>query len=392
MNRLICLIIISLTAPGCGKYIADFPVRPCGEPKSSPGVYSKAAALEKALDELTRKGAPGVVMAVQSGEGLWTMARGYARIEDRTPMQTCHLQYLQSISKTYLAVSILKLAEQGRLVLDKPITAYLPIKYRQFIPQSDKITVRMLLNHSSGIAEYNFVPAYVSFLLQHPLHDFKTADYLGYIKGKKLVFVPGSRHLYTNTNYLLLSLIADSLAGNHAGLISQTIFKPLGLAHTFYRNDTGYLLYPQLVNSYWDRYGNGILENISQMQRINVSTLTGDDGIVTTPADAVSFLKALAEGRLLGDSTLKEMQTWIKNKKGKPVYGLGLNRREIDGFEAFGHSGGGIGAGAELYYFPEKKLCYFIAVNLGTVTSSPLDLQLEKSLDKIYRILLDLDN
>jgi hypothetical protein len=66
-------------------------------------------------------------------------------------------------------------------------------------------------------------------------------------------------------------------------LISEVIFKPLGLTNTFYRNEPGYLKYPEIVNSYWDRYSDGILENASQLQRMNVSTLVGDDGIVTTP-------------------------------------------------------------------------------------------------------------
>src|SRR6185503_4533694 len=105
------------------------------------------------------------------------------------------------------------------------------------------------------------------------------------IEGKPLTFVPGSKYSYRNTNYLLLALMTDAITGDHAKFISETIFAPLELSNTFYRHEAGYIDYPLLTNSYWDRYSDGAVENVSQMQRMNVSTLIGDDGIVTTPVD-----------------------------------------------------------------------------------------------------------
>jgi D-alanyl-D-alanine carboxypeptidase len=388
MKKNLFYLIVSLVLfSSCSKYVADFKTAHCLSPQQNSG-YSKAGELEKALEELVQKGVPGVVLAVQSDEGFWATAKGYARIEDKTPMQLCHLQYLQSISKTYMAVVILKLHEEGKIDLDEPITKHLPQQFHHYISDAERVTVRMLLNHTSGIPEYNFQPAYVSYLLQHPDHYFQPEDYLKYIEGKKLVFTPGSKHVYTNTNFVILSMIADAISGDHAKLISEVIFKPLGLTNTFYRNEPGYLKYPEIVNSYWDRYSDGILENVSQLQRMNVSTLVGDDGIVTIPADAIKFLKGLAEGKLLSDSTMKQMKTWVNNEKGEPIYGLGLVRYTVNGYEAFGHSGGGIGAGCELYYFPEKHLYYFIAINMGTVTDSPLHAELGRIRDKLRDIML----
>jgi D-alanyl-D-alanine carboxypeptidase len=386
-QNLFYLIASLVLFSSCSKYVADFKTTRCSDSQQNSG-YSKAGELEKALEELVQRGVPGVVLAVQSDEGFWATAKGYARIEDKTPMQLCHLQYLQSISKTYMAVTILKLYEERKIDLDEPITKHLPQQFHHYINGAEKVTVRMLLNHTSGIPEYNFQPAYVSYLLQHPNHYFQPEDYLEYIEGKKLVFTPGSKHVYTNTNYVILSMIADAISGDHAKLISEVIFKPLGLTNTFYRNEPGYLKYRGIVNSYWDRYSDGILENASQLQRMNVSTLVGDDGIVTTPADAIKFLKGLAEGKLLSDSTMKEMKTWVNNDKGEPIYGLGLVHYTVNGYEAFGHSGGGIGAGCELYYFPEKHLYYFIAINLGTVTDSPLHIELGRIRDQLRDIML----
>jgi D-alanyl-D-alanine carboxypeptidase len=388
MKKILFLIpFIAILFCSCNKYVAEIHTAACENPGKSVS-YAESHDLDQVLQEIVDNGVPGVVMAIQTDEGLWESAKGYAKIEDKTSMQLCHLQYLQSVSKTYMAVAILKLYEEGKIILDEPIKKYLPQKYYRYLTGADAVTVRMLLNHTSGIPDYNFRPAYVTYLLQHPNHYFVPEDYLKYIKGKKLDFPPGSKHVYSNINYVILSMIADSLAGDHAKLINDVIFKPLGLVHTFYRGDPGYLKFSELPNSYWDRYSDGILENASQLQRMNVSTLVGDDGIVTTPVDAIRFLQGLVEGKLVSDSTLRQMKTWVNNAKGDPIYGLGLVHFSKNGHEAFGHSGGGIGAGCDLYYFPEKHLYYFIAINLGTVTDSPLHVKLLKLRDELFDIML----
>ena len=176
----------------------------------------------------------------------------------------------------------------------------------------------MLLNHTSGIPEYNSQPAYVTYLLQHPLHTFSTMDYLNFIKGQSLQFTPGSKHQYTNTNYVLLALIGDQITGDHAKFIRDIIFVPLGLVNSFYREDENYLNKPELVNSYWDRYSNGVIENCSKMQQTNVASLIGDDGIIATPIDYIQFLKALFEGQILSQATMNQMLEFVKNDPAKP--------------------------------------------------------------------------
>ncbi|MCG8320679.1 MAG: serine hydrolase [Cytophagales bacterium] len=121
---------------------------------------------------------------------------------------------------------------------------------------------------------------------------------------------------------------------------------------------------------------------------INVSSLIGDDGIVCTPRDAVSFLRGLFEGRLLNESTLREMQIWVRNEDGELTYGLGLDYEIIEGEIAYGHGGGGLGAGCQLFYFPEKELFVFFGANLGTVTDSPIHDKAEPILDEMYGVLL----
>lgn len=387
MHKIALSLILLLS--GCSRYLQDLSISECEDTTPVNEHFSKGPELESILQDMVAAGVPGVSLALYTeSEGWWASSAGLAKIEEGISMETCHLQYLQSVAKTYLAVAVLKLYERGEIDLDRPIAEYLPASISSAISESRKITVRMMLNHTSGIPEYNFAPKYVSYLLQHPDHKFKPEDYIGYIAGKPLDFEPGSQYSYRNTNYVLLALMADEITGDHARLIEETVFKPLRLNQTYYRHDENYLTYPTLVNNYWDRYSDGVIENVSRMQRNNVETLVGDDGIVTTPMEAVRFLRGLVEGELINSETFAQMQHWVPGKDGKPRYGLGLTYTEVNGYASFGHSGGGIGAGCELYYFPEKKLYMFIAINLGTVTGSPIHDRLATVLDSLYDILL----
>lgn len=388
-NKFLAVFLLVLYLASCSIYKQDLEISRCDDGEIVNRQYSKASKLQLTLQELVKQGVPGVAMAVYSDEGWWSYATGFSKLEDQVPMQTCHLQYLQSISKTYMAVAVLKLYEQAKIELDVPFTRYLPEKYSRYITDAGKITVRMLLNHTSGIPEYNSAPAYVSYLLQHPQHEFVPEDYLTYIEGKPLDFEPGSKYSYRNTNYVILALLTDAVTGDHATFFRKTIFQPLGLTQSFYRGDRGYLTYTTIPNSYWDRYSDGILENASQLQRNNVAALVGDDGIVATPVEAIKFLKGLMEGQLLADTTMALMQTWVPDAQGMPTYGLGLDRAMLAGYEAYGHSGGGIGAGCQLYYFPAKNIYFFTGINLGTVTDSPIHEKVRKAVDKIHEVLLN---
>jgi len=158
--------------------------------------YSKATTLDSIMIHYTTDGLPGVSVAVfTEKEGWWAGARGYASLEQKIPMDNCHLQYLQSVSKSYMAVAILQLKEKGKIELDVPITKYLPAKYSQYITDAEKVTVRMLLNHTSGVPEYNENPAFVSDVIQHPLDNFTATDCLKTISGKPLQFTPEANTL-----------------------------------------------------------------------------------------------------------------------------------------------------------------------------------------------------
>jgi D-alanyl-D-alanine carboxypeptidase len=124
------------------------------------------------------------------------------------------------------------------------------------------------------------------------------------------------------------------------------------------------------------------------MQRANVAPLKGDDGVVSTTTDAVKFLRGVLEGRLLQDSSLKMMQQWVNNKEGKPAYGLGLIHFVHEGRIAYGHGGGGLGAGCMLAYFPDKDFYVFLATNTGVVVEGRGGIKADAAKNEILEILL----
>lgn len=371
--KTVCLGLL-LALGACTPVDFTAPAATCTAEASINPHFSKAAALQQVLQRYAAAGLPGCALAVYSPtEGYWADAAGFAQIETRTPMQVCHLQYGQSVAKTYAAAALLLLYEEGKVQLDAPITDYLPVNLSRKLPDAQKITVRMLLNHTSGLPDYASNANYIAYLLQHPKHRFSSADYLDYLAGTKLEFEPGSKFNYSNTNYLLVALITDAIHGNHVQLIQDRILVPLGLQRTFYHNSAQYLQQPDVVNSYFERYGNGQVENVSQMQKINVETLYGDDGIVASPLDYVNFLRALMEDRLLKPTSRQLMMNWVNDPKtGQPKYGMGLYYQDFEGHVAYGHGGAGLGAGCALYYLPDKQLYFFLGVNMGTLTEGKL--------------------
>ena len=351
--------------------------------------YSKGAALQAVLDRFTVNDLPGVGLAVYSEtEGLWSGAAGFARKESKTPMSTSTVHYLQSVSKTFMAVAILQLYEQNKISLEAPITQYLPQKYARLILNAEAITVRMLLTHTSGIAEYISHPGYTANVLLNPKRAVPVAEMLSVLENEPAQFAPGARYSYTNTNYLLLALIGDQLTGDHGAFIRKNILQRLHMRHSWYDPKRMKMDYPGLPDSYWDILSTGKPANITAMQRANVAPLMGDDGVVATTTDAILFMRGLMEGKLLQPATLAMMQQWVKNDQGRPAYGLGLIHFDLDGIEAVGHGGGGLGAGCLLVYIPSKKLYVFLATNTGVVVDGLGGVKANEFKNAVMEVLL----
>ncbi|MEI6138023.1 MAG: serine hydrolase domain-containing protein [Mariniphaga sp.] len=385
-----CLYILTIMLiVSCKKLDLSKPIVSCSGSLQSFN-YSKAQKLQEILVKYTKQGIPGVSMAVKTTTQEWAGASGFAKIEDQTSMEICNLQYAQSIVKSYTAVLVMMLYEDGKINLDNPIKNYLPTSISNHITNSDKITVKMLLNHTSGIFDYAYDYSYSANLLSNQDEIFTYLKLLSYAYDKKSEFEPGSKYSYCNTNYLLLALMVNEITGkDHSVMMTNCIFKPLKLTHTFYKNESGYLNYPELVNSYLNRRSDNKIENVTMTQVNNVISMIGDDGIVATPMDYVYFLDGLVHGKLLRNETLDLMRNWVNDKNGKPVYGLGLAYRTQNNNWGYGHGGSGIGAGAILFYFPEKDVTIFVGVNIGTLIEGHYKVLYDNMKDELLNIVLE---
>ncbi len=324
------------------------------------------------LDKYVQKGIPGIVLLIYSpGDGLWVGSSGYACIENKTPMQKNSIVYSASIGKTYCAVATMQLIEEGKMMLDDKINKYLEPGVCNKLPNGNSITIKNLLGHTSGIENFEEGPDFIADVLNDP-YSIQTKDIIKYEYNKKALFKPGEGYKYSSTGYELLAKIIDNVTGeNHSKYYTSSIFEPLGAENTYYKNEAGFPKPNGLVNSYFDRLGNGKIENVSDINNYITSILTGSDGIMASVYDYYLFIEALVNGKLVSQESFIEMTQWRDTYSWTTnQYGLGLQKRETKYGDKIGHDGDAMGAAADMYYFPDTDIIIVSATNLGTFLES----------------------
>lgn len=314
------------------------------------------------------RGVPGVQVMVKSPEGWMVVNAGYAKIEENKPMQDGMVAWVYSISKVYTATLVMKLKERGLIQLDSSIRHYLPRNISDRFAQSQNITLRMLLNHSSGLDNFTASPGYFLAQFNHPFKQPGKLEQLEYAFDAKSIFAPGTDFFYSNTNYLLLQLILEKVSGKTWGeLLHTEILQPLGLKDTYYPVTESQVQTLGFPNYYFERFNNGELENCTKWNHAISHTLMGYGGIAANGADIIRFMEALMNGKVVSQSSLNEMRQWIQGKQStEPDYGLGLEYFEyIKGIPSYGHEGDNIGGTTEVLYVPSKQTYIFISINAG---------------------------
>ncbi|MBD2768891.1 beta-lactamase family protein [Hymenobacter sp. BT664] len=373
-------VLASLALNACRDH--DRPVDPapedyCHAPANQEG-HPKAAQYQALLDSYVQKGLPGVVLLVKTPrDGLWIGAAGKANRETGEAMTRCSLNYPQSIAKSFTATAMMMLVEEGKVRLDARISEYLPQRIISAITNADRVTLRQLLQHTSGI--YNYLDdegfqADALANLNNPNRTYTTEEYLSYAAGKPAYFEPGTAYKYSDTNYELAALIIDQVTGrNHADMFTERIFRPLGLRDIYYKNEPGYPTPRGLVASYANDPRDGSLINVSNFQTRSVRSFIGDDGLISSAYDLARFVEALGKGQLVKPESLRQMTQWVNTYSTTPnvQYGLGLYKFDTPYGIAFGHDGDGLGAGAQMFYFPDSGVTYVAFTNIGTFLPGP---------------------
>jgi len=291
--------------------------------------------LQRDLDALVAGGAPGAILFVRGPHGEARLASGLADIARSKPMQPNDRYRIASLAKSYTATVVLQLVAEGKLTLGDTVEQWLP----GVIPSGADITVRMLLNHTSGVFNYEFDPAVFEPYFNGDLDFYwSPLELIAIANSHAPLYAPGqtSQSTYSNTNYAILGLIVKAVTGRSIEAESRSrIFLPLHLAAT---------TYPVAETTIEGKHARGYFmlgaPPLVDLTEISPSISGAGGAIVSTVADVAEFYRALFQGRLLPPNLLAAMKTTIPSGGDLGQrYGLGLEEYETQCGTAWGHSG-----------------------------------------------------
>ena len=277
-------------------------------------------------------GAYGVTFAaVRDGQLVWTGSVGRQR-DGVTDLAVDESLLIGSVTKTFVAATVLQLAEEGRLDLDDALRDYLP----DMSAISDKITIRQLLNHTSGLADV-FNDTTKKGLETHPEHPWTTAEVLKTVHAPW--YQPGEGYAYANTNYLLLGLVIERVTGlSLSDELQARFLGPLGLDHTRMLTgapDDGGPVAPAWATIFW-----------------------ASGAMSSSAADLATWGDALFDGAVLTDASDDAMITLNRDD-----YGLGAQKIAVPGATGFGHTGMLNTYTTILLYLPKQNVTVALEVN-----------------------------
>ena len=353
-----------------------------------------SAQLGSAADNVHLAGMPAVFAEVRDGDRVWRGAAGVADVETGRPVTTDMRHRVGSITKTFTAAAVLQQVERHQIGLDTPIGHYLP---RLVLGErGDAISVRMLLNHTSGLAEYlpyaypslKAFPA-VADTTPESLDDnrftrFHPIDLIAMGVTAPAVGAPGGTPgIYSNTNYLLLCQLLEHVTGTTAeDCITRNVIQRAGL------RDTELPVGPHVSGPHSRIYEAwfGMIDPPRDYSVYDMSWVGPAASLISTVADLNRFFGMLLSGKIVNQTSLAQMQrtTSVISFEGKTIdYGLGLHRMQVPGLGTFwGHDGSVWGAGAISMTRADGKRQMSIAVNLqrwnqlgssGTPQRHPID-------------------
>jgi D-alanyl-D-alanine carboxypeptidase len=332
--------------------------------------------LQASLDRLRAKDAiPGVSATVLFPDGsTWRGVSGLSNVAAGTSVTPETAFAVGSISKTFLAVLVLDLADEGKLRLEAPARQYVPS-----LPIAATITIRQLLDHTSGLYDFFFKPGIDKALRADRSAIWIPSRTLRYVG--KPYFKPGAGWHYSNTNYLILGLIAERVGGaSVAKQLRQRYLVPLGLGRTFYEVDErsrgavahGY----RFAGSKRTLPPIDLADGTGVTPFRSVVTAAGAAGsIASTSSDIARWAHALYSGQVLDAASLELMIGDAKATallKARVPYGLGVQEVAISGFRTLGHSGRLLGSQGVVRYFPDAGLTIAVLTNQNRADPSKI--------------------
>ncbi len=287
--------------------------------------------LQRLVKRLVRDGAPGALAEVRTPSRVRRAAAGVSERQPRVPLHATDRWRIASLTKSFVATVVLELATEGKLSLDDTVEHWLP----GLVPNGAAITVRELLDHTSGLFNYNDDASWEPTLLADPHRIWLPKELIALADSHPLYFPPGTDWHYANTNYVLLGLVIEAATGRSIDdELRDRILQPLGLAETAFPvgpDDSG------LVHGY---VGRATLMSATPLvdatSILNPSWLWAAGALVSNADDVTTLYARLLSGHILQPGLVTAMETVTPPAR---EYGLGLMRFDTPCGTGFGHEG-----------------------------------------------------
>ena len=352
---------------------AALAVTPTGTPHSGAQGKGPGAALDGALRSLVTRhgGPPGVIAIVQRGSHREVHTFGVGNIETGRPMRPGDRTRIASAAKAFSGGVALSLVSKDRLSLNDTIGERLP-----GLPRSwHEITLRQLLNHTSGLPDFSvderFGEAVLASLKKAPPPE----KLLTYVYDEKLLFEPGSKYHYSNSDNIAVALMVESATGrSYEGQLREQVYEPLGLKKTTLPR--GPNLEEPFIHGYDNDPKDQPLEDQSELIAAGWSWASG--GIVSTPADMNEFIRGYVGGDLFDRRTLVQQRRVVEGGRSDPPgpgensAGLAVFRYETKCGTMWGHTGNTLGYTQFMAASPNGRRSVVVSVN-EQLTPRPQD-------------------
>lgn len=311
-----------------------------------------------------RNDSPGcAVSVVRDGAVIHTRGYGMADLEHDVPITPATVFYIGSDSKQFTAMAMALLARDGRISLDDDVRRYIPELPRYDAP----ITIRHLIHHTSGLRDYYTLRS----LADHPSDGvFGEDEILPLIaRQRELNFTPGTQHLYSNSGYLLLSVIVKRVTGkSFRAFADERIFRPLGMTRAHFRDD-----HTELVKG--RAYAYASLGDGYRLSMPNFDVV-GAGGLLMPVEEFVAWDRDFYAGTVGGRDLVTQLITPGRLNDGTTLtYAFGLNVGHYKGLRTVGHGGSYGGYRADILRFPDQRFAVAAFCNLASIAPSNLTRQ-----------------
>jgi D-alanyl-D-alanine carboxypeptidase len=314
-------------------------------------------------NDMTDSRLPGVGVGVwQPGRGSWVRAFGIGNRKTGRPARIKDHVRIASITKTFAATAILQLVDKGRISLDDHLSEFVP-----GVANGDQITIRQMLNMTSGIYDFTDDTALAARFYADPTIPFSPADFFAILSRNQPAFAPGTQAEYSDSNYYLLGLILEKVTGRSVGrVIADRILRPLGLTQTSFPTR------PPLPKPFARGYFGGLDFTAPLVDRTAINPNFGftAGAMQSTLRDLRRWARALATGTLLSRRLQAQRLQTVPFPNTGPVdvsYGLGIFMLD----NLLGHNGAAVGYSTAMFYLPSKRATIVVWGNNSTNETTP---------------------